>query len=204
MVDGIEKIIRRIGGTAEDSLIEKTYRYLERSKGDSGMVEEAFISKETETEQLINFANENGLWYETPPFAIYLDEGAEQKVFYSQDRNKVIKFNDGIFYVNWSQYLESLIIHNQFFKNTRYDLIGFLKINNDLYFVVEQDYIQPTEPTQLSQVRELMLKNGFTVKRNNDYINDDLGIIIEDLHDENVIMSNGVFFFLDTVIYFKG
>ncbi len=45
--------------------------------------------------------------------------------------------------------------------------------------------------------------NGFTKSNplNNDYINRELGIIIEDLHDENVLKKKGELFFIDTVFY---
>jgi hypothetical protein len=37
-----------------------------------------------------------------------------------------------------------------------------------------------------------MLENGFENTRNNDYYSPALGIILEDLHDENVLMENGI------------
>ena len=46
-----------------------------------------------------------------------------------------------------------------------------------------------------------MSANGFRNNRNNDYIYDDLGIIIENLHDENVLTKNEVLYFIDTVFY---
>lgn len=46
-----------------------------------------------------------------------------------------------------------------------------------------------------------MNENGFENTRNNDYINHDLGVIIEDLHDENVLTQNGILYFIDTVFY---
>lgn len=46
-----------------------------------------------------------------------------------------------------------------------------------------------------------MLSNGFENSRNNDYINRNYGIILEDLHDENVLTQNGFLFFIDTVFY---
>jgi hypothetical protein len=48
-----------------------------------------------------------------------------------------------------------------------------------------------------------MRENGFYVKKNNDFINEKFGIIIEDLHEENVLTNNDILFFIDTVIYFK-
>ena len=34
-----------------------------------------------------------------------------------------------------------------------------------------------------------------------DYYNQEIGIRLEDVHDENVIKQNGVYFFIDTVFY---
>jgi len=48
-----------------------------------------------------------------------------------------------------------------------------------------------------------MKMNGFLNNRNNDYFNPELGIILEDLHDENVLTANGVLYFIDTVFYIK-
>lgn len=46
-----------------------------------------------------------------------------------------------------------------------------------------------------------MAANGFINTRNNDYCNDELGIILEDLHDENVLTKNDVLYFVDSVFY---
>lgn len=42
---------------------------------------------------------------------------------------------------------------------------------------------------------------GFSLKKNNDYFNDEIGLIFEDLHDENVLTNHDVLFFVDTVFY---
>lgn len=46
-----------------------------------------------------------------------------------------------------------------------------------------------------------MENNGFINLRNNDYQHLQLGIILEDLHDENVITRQGILYFIDTVFY---
>ena len=58
-----------------------------------------------------------------------------------------------------------------------------------------------TEKTNLDVVKNYLLANGFVHKKNNDYYHPDLGIILEDLHDENVLTNKGVLFFIDTVFY---
>ena len=46
-----------------------------------------------------------------------------------------------------------------------------------------------------------MLSNGFENSRNYDYINRNYGIILEDLHDENVLTQNGFCFYRHCILY---
>ena len=92
-------------------------------------------------------------------------------------------------------------MHNYFFPDTAYRLLGFTNENNILYAVVEQNFVTVTSTTNLALVKEFLRSNGFINNRNNDYINIELGIIIEDLHDENVLTKNEVLYFIDTVFY---
>jgi hypothetical protein len=57
--------------------------------------------------------------------------------------------------------------------------------------------------TDIEEVRSYMIDKGFSLKRRNDYTHSELGIIIEDLHEENVLKMNNTLFFIDTVIYLK-
>ncbi len=70
-----------------------------------------------------------------------------------------------------------------------------------LFAVVQQPYVSITEETDLEQVKVFLTQNGFGNTRNNDYFNPELGIILEDLHDENVLTRNDVLYFIDTVFY---
>lgn len=71
-----------------------------------------------------------------------------------------------------------------------------------MYAVVEQDFIKFDELTELEIVKKFLKENGFVNTRNNDYFNPDLGIILEDLHDENVLTLEGNLYFIGTVFYF--
>ena len=113
----------------------------------------------------------------------------------------MLKLNDSIYYNSWKDYFYNLLLHNYFFPDTAYDLIGFTKDNDILYAVVQQAYVSITANTDLKQVKEFLTLNGFENNRNNDYINRELGIILEDLHDENVLTRNEVLYFIDTVFY---
>ena len=57
------------------------------------------------------------------------------------------------------------------------------------------------QETDLNKVKAFLESNGFFNNRNNDYVNIKLGIILEDLHDENVLTKNDVLYFIDTVFY---
>lgn len=48
-----------------------------------------------------------------------------------------------------------------------------------------------------------MTTNGFINTRNHDYYNANLDIILEDLHDENVLTQDEILYFIDTVFYIK-
>jgi hypothetical protein len=79
--------------------------------------------------------------------------------------------------------------------------LGFHEFHDVIYAVVKQPYIKVSRETNLMQVKHFMLSNNFQVIRNNDYQNADLGVIIEDLHDENVLTLDDILYFIDTVFY---
>lgn len=133
-------------------------------------------------------------------FSRYISEGAEQRV-YLKNSKFVLKLNDSIYYLSWLDYFHNLLLHNYFFLDTAYELLGFTKQNEILYAVLKQAYVQTTQQTDLNKVKEFMTANGFKNLRNNDYCNDELGVILEDLHDENVLTKNDVLYFIDTVFY---
>jgi hypothetical protein len=198
----LQNIISGKSQTSTSHLIQTITNYLGTSKSTSRKVEERQHTKEQETEKLLAFIDANNLWY------IYeinenfkIGEGAEQKVYLDTVGEQVIKLNDGIFYLLWLDYFHSLLLHNYFFPDTCYNLLGFKHQDNQLYAVVGQSFIRSTTFTNLDYVKVFLILNGFENKKNNDYFNKELGIILEDLHDENVIVNNGVLFFIDTVFY---
>lgn len=46
-----------------------------------------------------------------------------------------------------------------------------------------------------------MTANGFKKYKNNDYRSEELGLILEDLQDENILTASGMLHFIDTVSY---
>jgi len=179
--------------------IQAVASYLNNGAQASATIENQKHYKKQEAKRLESYITANNLWINID-LSQYVSEGAEQKV-YLKDTESVLKLNDSIYYNSWKDYLYNLLLHNYFFPDTAYDLIGFTKDNDILYAVVQQSYVSITANTDLEQVKEFLTLNGFKNNRNNDYYNSDLGIILEDLHDENVLTRNEVLYFIDTVFY---
>ena len=180
--------------------IQTIARYLRSSKKANRISESEQQIKKQEATRLIDFAKKNNLWFSKFDASNYVSEGAEQKI-YLMNSYQVFKLNDSIYFTSWLDYLNNLLLHNFFFEDTSYELIGFTFQNNTLYSLVKQNYIQITEPTNLNVVKQFLETNGFQNIRNHDYYNPSLGIILEDLHDENVLVNNGIYYFIDTVFY---
>ena len=200
MRDDIQDILSGKSQVKHHHLIQTTCSYLKGSQGTSSMVKVQQQHKEEETKILIQFAEDNNLWVENINIDLYLSQGAEQKV-YLKDGTNVLKLNDSIYYVSWVDYFQNLLLNNLFFPDTAYQLLGFYKDLDVMYAVVEKPFVKANEKTDLNIVKAFLENNGFINKKNHDYYNEELGLILEDLHDENVLTQNGMLYFIDTVFY---
>jgi Serine/Threonine/Tyrosine Kinase found in polyvalent proteins len=193
-----------ISGTSESpasTVIEAAARELRRRKKASKHTTYKEQQKEQEEPGLISWIAQENLWVRDVDESRYLTRGAEQLVYLDFDTRFVLKLNDGIFYASWLDYLHSLLLHNLFFPCTAYELIGFYRPNETLFAVVKQPFISTSEITDLNQVYKFLTGNGFRNTRHHDYVNDELGLLLEDMHDENVLTSDETLFFIDTVFY---
>ncbi len=199
--DELQRIIFRNGEAGRSGKLKKTQDFLRRNAETSGGSENQKPLKREEAVCLALFAREEDLFYNGAILEeAFISAGAEQRVYYFDDCH-VIKLNDGIFYESWLDYFNNFLVHNYFFRSTAYEFLGFRIINDTLYAVVKQEFIVSDEITDLENVRTFLEYNGFHNTRNNDYYNPELGLIFEDLHDENVLSVNGIFYFIYTVFY---
>lgn len=67
--------------------------------------------------------------------------------------------------------------------------------------VVIQEFIKSDQKTLFENVKKFLESNGFLNKKNNDYFHPELGIIREDLTDENALTFKENSFFINTVFY---
>lgn len=196
----LHHIISGKGTVRFGTAIQAIANYLKNGAPTGSGAENTKQIRQQEAKGLEDYISQNKLWITNLDFSQYVSEGAEQKVYLNGTSN-VIKLNDAIYYTSWIDYFHNLLLHNFFFPDTAYDLKGFVKKDDILYAVVSQSFVSITDHTDLSQVKQFLTANGFENNRNNDYLNREIGIILEDLHDENVLTRNGILYFIDTVFY---
>lgn len=197
----LQNLITSNGQKGKRSLIKRTQIFLGGNEIPSSEFEQKQSSRKEEARKLICYIQENNLLFnDIISNTKFIAQGAEQKV-YQFDKKNVVKFNDAIFYAYWKDYFNSLLIHNFFFAATAYELLGFKIIDDKIFAVVKQPFIKSTEDIDLKLIKKFLDFNNFQNTRNQDYINKELGIILEDLHDENIISHQNIPYFIDTVFY---
>ncbi|HWV74937.1 MAG TPA: hypothetical protein VN040_24630 [Pseudosphingobacterium sp.] len=197
----LQDIIFGNGQEGDTSQLKRTQNFLRRNaQASTGPEKQKYLKSEEEV-FLIEHAQRENLFF---PYEVsenlFISEGAEQRV-YRFDDHSVIKLNSGVFYEYWLDYFNSLLLHNYFFKSTSYEFHGFKVIDEALHTVVKQNFIVATESTDMDMLRSFLEYNSFINIRNDDYKSRELGIIFEDLHDENVLSKDGLLYFIDTVFY---
>jgi Serine/Threonine/Tyrosine Kinase found in polyvalent proteins len=200
MKDELQNIISGKSQVSHGDTIQKISRYLRASNSASRTTKSSKQIKFEEATFIKEFCQNNNFWVSNIDVSTFVSSGAEQKV-YLFDKYKVIKLNDSIYYETWQDYFNNLLLNNYFFPDTAYELVGFYESENILYAVVEQNFIASDFDTYLDKVKSFLTSNGFINKKNNDYFHPELGIILEDLHDENVLTFKDNLFFIDTVFY---
>jgi hypothetical protein len=183
----LQDIILGDGPAGQPGKLKKVQTFLRANAGTGIAIKKKRHFKSEETAALVVFAEKEKQFYE--------------RAINRLDDLYVIKTNGSIFYESWLDYFNNLLIHNYFFPATAYQFLGFKIINEELHAIVKQQFIVASQPTDLSSVRQFLEYNGFWNNRNNDYVHNGLGLIFEDLHDENVLSNNGVLFFIDTIFY---
>lgn len=196
----LQNILSGKSSHSYDAIIQAVTGYIRTSQKSSPLAEEKHQNKSKEAERLKIFAQKNNLLFNKIDENQYISEGAEQKV-YIKNQHYVLKLNDAIYYASWEDYFLNLLLHNYFFADTAYQLLGFYIVDDKLYAVLKQPYITSDSLTDLKNVKLFLENNGFKNTRNHDYYHSKLGLVLEDLHDENVLTNKGILYFIDTVFY---
>lgn len=198
----INDIISGVSKVTRGSAIQSAAIYLRKIKGSNNKSETPQHFKNKEASELKKYAKSKNIWIEKLDEEKFAGQGNEHDVYF-YDKKHTLKANSCWFYSSWEKYLNSLILHNYFFPGTYYELIGFTEKNGCLFSVVKQPLIEDTEKADLQLVSSFLLDKGFENTENFDYYNSELGIHLQDIHDENVLTKKGVLYFIDTVFYVK-
>ncbi len=161
-----------------------------------------------EENALHNWSQSQGLWISEHDFLReyaprQIGAGAEQKVYLHDNGRKVLKVNTGTYHGNWLEFFNRLLCHAIFFPATKYSTIGFTSIEQTFAVIIQQQFALLTAGAPREIVEPYLNRHGFKRTKNDDYYNSGLGIILEDLHDENVFLLEGQILFIDPVIYIE-
>ena len=128
---------------------------------------------------------------------------AENEVYYDETKHAWIKRNNLSYHSSYLEFFHRLALHNISFPEAPYELIGFVVKDNHLWPVVSQPHIQADRGATREEVMSHMKTLGFeNIPNTDDYVNNVTGIRVEDLHDENVLVSpEGDLYIVDPVIY---
>lgn len=164
--------------------------------------ESKLLIKEEQANCLIAYSKQHNLWLSSLPVkGEYFARGGEASVYLDPNNLDVIKQNDAIYYATWLEYFNSIVLHNLIFPNTAYSFVGFYCENETLFAVVQQPFIVSDRDVEIGDIKQHLEYNGFENHIRHDYRHPELGLILEDMHDENVLVNQEVLFFIDTVFY---
>jgi hypothetical protein len=121
---------------------------------------------------------------------------AEHRLYFEQTAQRWLKCNNLSNYGNWMAYFQAIQLHNWLFPVAPLKLEGFVYEGAHLRPLVSQPHIPAVRGATQSEVDATMLRLDFEPirardsTRQFDYISKSLGVEVNDLHDENVLVTD--------------
>ena len=150
---------------------------------------------------LEKYARTVGIWYgdeNTMKTWNFIGNGCESHVYECKDITKIIKvMNYNIYSSSPKQFLEErIVLYNQLFSETAYELIGFARFYDDFCFDLTQPFIEG-DRLELEEIESEMNNRGFYGQYYK-FINQQC--MVEDLHQGNVLKDkSGNIFVIDAI-----
>ena len=185
-----------------NSLLEQAACIVRRSKETAGTLEPTESYKRGQIEELISFADSNGLWIDFNNLSvIYLDKGGENEVFYDGAAT-VYKLNNFEYAGdNLENFFIRITAHNKFFSNVPYQMIGFAYNSlHEFCAVLIQPHIKAEREATEDEITDYMQALGFEMDYLDEYHNDQYEVF-----DANNVLYgiDGDLYFIDTQIRLK-
>jgi hypothetical protein len=125
--------------------------------------------------------------------------GQENDVFLEAGR--VFKRNNLSFHLSYADFFDRLALHNLLFPGAPLRFEGFVENQGAVWPVMSQPAVRAQRGARRAEVEVFMRRLGFVRNRQDDYRHPE-GILVEDLHDENVFIDgDGDIVVIDPVIY---
>ena len=187
-----------------NSLLEQATCIVRRSKEAAGTLEPTESYKRGQIEELISFADSNGLWIDFNNLSvIYLDKGGENEVFYDGAAT-VYKLNNFEYAGdNLENFFIRITAHNKFFSNVPYQMIGFAYNSlHEFCAVLIQPHIKAEREATEDEITDYMQALGFEMDYLDEYHNDQYEVF--DAVPNSVLYGiDGDLYFIDTQIRLK-
>lgn len=147
--------------------------------------------KEIENRAMEEYATEKGMWISMQDvfsLGVPAPSGNENDVYLDSKDGSVYKVNNLMNSKSISALLERLKLHNQYFPQTKYELVGFSGFGfGDVFPVLKQDYIDNSTFATPEEIDSYMGALGFKQSGEAAYSNGD--VAISDLRPRNVLKS---------------
>lgn len=188
-----------------NSLLEQAAGIVRRKKTATGKIEPTESYKGGQTEELIAFADSNGLWISLESLQVdFLSKGGENEVYTGDKDGWVIKLNNFEYAGDdLENFFIRIMAHNRFFANVPYELIGFAYNSQDEFCaVLIQPYIKAEREATEDEIADFMQAIGFEMDYPDEFHNEIYEIF--DVVPNNVLYGiDGNLYFIDTQIRLK-
>lgn len=153
---------------------------------------------------LKRFAIENNCWFtDISVLGDFVDRGSENEVYSSFDADTIYKLNDFRYADdNLNSFFERIQVHNHYFPECKYDLIGFAQNQNGkTCALLTQPFIHAEREATSDEIKEALVRSGFHPQLEGEYFTNGEYDIFDALPNNVLYGMDGHLYFIDTIIY---
>lgn len=163
------------------------------------------VVKGVQITNLERYSRDRGYWInDINELGIFSDRGSENEVYLSKKSNSIVyKLNDFRYSDdNLSQFFERIKIHNLYFPDCSYKLIGFAHNQaGKTCAVLSQSFIASQREATDLEIKEELNKMGFKAELEGEYFSNGSYDIFDALPNNVLVGKDGHLYFIDTIIY---
>jgi hypothetical protein len=198
LVEAAESLARRCHDSISENQVPEFAREKIHSKRRSGRFEINRRVRPLEEAALRAWALSSGLFLDEVDFTQkWRNQGkkgeTEHQIYFDEESQRWFKRNNLSNHGNWLEYFHRVALHNWLFPEAPLLLEGFMEFEAEFQPVVSQPDVQAERGANAFEVENLMRELGFArvadKTRPFDFLNPSIGVEVNDLHDENVVVT---------------